>query len=728
MNYIVMILRTLFFHIDRVVYEGIGIVYYLLLKLARTTIIDSATIEGVYGRIYALIGIFMLFKISLSLINYVLNPDEFIDKEKGMASIVKRIIISLVMLVLIPYGFKEAYALQTIILEDNTLAALIFGEVNNDTAFQIDTAGEKMKFILMYSFFQPNYEGLAQEDGNVDDSLASCAITYEYGDEGSVLMDPDTGVFRLNQECFGKYNSSDGTYSTGNDSDKSAYSKLWDYIDDGDALYQTYAQGIARQNFYLMFRHDIVMMEKEDAEGVYLVDYMSPLSTAIGIAVLWILLMFCIDVSVRSIKLSFYQLIAPIPILSYIDPKSKDGMFSKWLKQCGTTYVSLFIRLLALYMAIFLISQVMKSGIIDVITGERVDDWVIKIFVIVAALMFAKQLPKILEDALGIKGTGDFTINPVKKLEDGMIGGKTLAKPLKAVGALCKGAALGATVGVGTALGVGAAGVLTCQWLRAGAMGKAIMGAARGDKFGKNFSSSYGAGRARKKELDKMKADGVSPWAVRGEKVYNAFHGETRAERVADLEAQGKAIQSYYETIKNQAIACDKTDTTRINPTTGATEYVKSAKTLSKELDEIKKTQIDRTAFHDYVDASGHTVTASDQYNQAVQDQMRAVQDKEKELENRINDLAQGRVRTGEKSADQIIASATKSMQALVKQSNELGKSLSSTFVEIPQTLADDRDVVAMFKKSKGTVAQASSGEFTTIKDRGKYADGGGKK
>ncbi len=33
-----------------------------------------------------------------------------------------------------------------------------------------------------------------------------------------------------------------------------------------------------------------------------------------------------------------------------------------------------------------------------------------------------------------------------------------------------------------------------------------------------------------------------------------------------------------------------------------------------------------------------------------------------------------------------------------------------------------------MFKKSKGTVAQASSGEFTTIKDRGKYADGGGKK
>ena len=151
MDYIVQILRTLFFNIDRVVYAGVGNVYDLLLRISSTTILDADTIGGFYQRIYALIGIFMLFKISLSLITYILNPDEFVDKDKGFASIIKRVIISLVMLVLVPYGFKEAYALQAMLLEDNTLASLVFGNVNNN--FAIDSAGEKMKFILMYTFY-----------------------------------------------------------------------------------------------------------------------------------------------------------------------------------------------------------------------------------------------------------------------------------------------------------------------------------------------------------------------------------------------------------------------------------------------------------------------------------------------------------------------------------------------------------------------------------------------
>ena len=106
MEYIVKILRTLFFHIDRVVYEGIGSVYDLLLRIARTTILSDDMIGDFSERIYALIGIFMLFKISISLITYVLNPDEFVDKEKGFSSIIKRVVISLFCLALVPYGFK----------------------------------------------------------------------------------------------------------------------------------------------------------------------------------------------------------------------------------------------------------------------------------------------------------------------------------------------------------------------------------------------------------------------------------------------------------------------------------------------------------------------------------------------------------------------------------------------------------------------------------------------
>ena len=551
MDYIMKILRTICYYIDNVVFEGIGNVYDLLLKIARTSIFNGDTIEGFYEKVYALIGIFMLFKISFSLITYILNPDDFSDKEKGFASIIKRVILSLVMLVLVPYGFQEAYEVQTIILEDNTLAALIFDDIDNDedAIYQIDTAGDKMKYIIMYTFFQPNYSGLAELDAK--DYLASCAITYDRKEDGTVNVEED-GTFVLNKECFGE--APDDKYPVTGD----VYGKFWgeDYADKED-LYQTYAHGIERQNFYLLFKLDIALAQTAEKNGVYLVNYMAPLSTVVGILVLWILLMFCIDIAVRSVKLGFYELIAPIPILSYIDPKTKDGMLSKWFKQVSTTYLSLFMRLLTIYLAIFIINQVFQNGLADVVTGERIHDWWVLIFIIIGTLMFAKQLPKILEDTLGIKGSGDFTLNPIKKLEDGALFGKTLSKPLKGAAAVGKGVARGATIGVGSAALVGAAAAVTGQGFRAGAMSKALWGAAKGEKFGKNFASSYGAGRARKKQLDQMRADGVDPWDVRGAKLYNAFHGESKSEKVKHATEGMKAVQTQYESYEKTAVGVD---------------------------------------------------------------------------------------------------------------------------------------------------------------------------
>ena len=707
MDYIYKILRTICFYIDNVVFEGIGHVYDLLLKIARTSIFNANTIEGFYEKVYALIGIFMLFKISFSLISYILNPDEFSDKDKGFAAIGKRVILSLFMLVLVPYGFQEAYEVQTIILEDNAIAAIVFDDIdNNENAiYQIDTAGDKMKYILMYTFFQPNYSGLSELDSN--DYLASCAITYDRTDDGSVNIEGDTGIFVLNPDCFGTL-SSDDKYPVDGD----VYGKFWgsEYADKED-LYQTYAHGIQRQNFYLLFKLDIALAQTAEKNGVYLVNYMAPLSTVVGIAVLWILLMFCIDIAVRSVKLGFYELIAPIPILSYIDPKTKDGMLSKWFKQVSTTYLSLFMRLFAIYLAIFIINSVFQNGIADVVTGERIHDWWVLIFIVVGTLMFAKQLPKILEDTLGIKGTGDFSLNPIKKLEDGALFGKTLAKPLKGAAAVGKGVARGATIGVGSAALVGAAGLVTGQGLRGGAMGKALWGSAKGEKFGKNFASSYGAGRARKKQLDQMRADGVDPWDVRSAKLYNAFHGESKADKVSTLEGQAKAIQSYYDTIKGQAVSCDSNDgTSYVSATTGRT--IRSAKTISKEIDEMKKTTINRQDF----------ATEAD-YQSAITDQKNRIKAAEGDLEERINWLAAGNS-SGIASADKVIGEATKSMQALVDKSNALGKSLDSGFVEIS---ASGTDVVNMMKQSKGTSAQAGSGKMSDIKDVGKYA-GGSKK
>lgn len=541
MDYIVKILRTLFFNLDKVVYEGIGNVYDLLLKIARTTIFNSETIDGFYTRIYALIGIFMLFKVTLSLINYVVNPDDFVDKEKGIANITKRIIISLVMLVLVPYGFKEAYELQTIILEDNTLLALIFGTPTEQTneissTYMLDSAGDKMKFVLMYTFFQPNYNELYDKTGA--EELSSCAITYQYDDDGSIKVQDSKYV--LNETCFGAI--SDDKYGS------TAFTRLWDNKND---LYQTYAQGVARQNFYLMFKHDIAMIQANESE-TYLINYMAPLSTAVGVAVLWVLLLFCIDVAVRSVKLGFYELIAPIPILSYIDPKSKDGMFSKWIKQCLTTYASLFIRLIALYVAIFIIFEVSSKGITDVITGEKITDWWVCIFIIVGVLIFAKQLPKILEDALGFKGTGDFTLNPLKKLEEGMFAGKAIKRTGATVAAagLAGGAAFASNLITRKNPFSAIAGA-------GSAMGRAAMGGIKGEKFGKNWASSYGGAMKAKQSRADRKSDEVGWGEMMTSKLQQKMGVHTRGEKAESVSKNLQTIQKGYEQYEKTSVGVD---------------------------------------------------------------------------------------------------------------------------------------------------------------------------
>ena len=58
-----------------------------------------------------------------------------------------------------------------------------------------------------------------------------------------------------------------------------------------------------------------------------------------------IMLFFTVDVAIRAIKLGILRIIAPIPIISYVDPKSaKDGSFNNWLKALISTFAELFIK------------------------------------------------------------------------------------------------------------------------------------------------------------------------------------------------------------------------------------------------------------------------------------------------------------------------------------------------------------------------------------------------
>ena len=149
--------------------------------------------------------------------------------------------------------------------------------------------------------------------------------------------------------------------------------------------------------------------------------------------------------AVRAVKFGFLQLIAPIPIISMIDPKSsKSGMMSKWVKNCMNTYLGLFIRIAVVNFVVYIVNLVFSNKV--AIPGGEVGVFV-QIVILFGALMFAKQAPKLLSDLTGIDLKGDFKMNPFSRITSVPVVGNVA----KAGGAIA-----GGIVGAGAGLVGGA--------------------------------------------------------------------------------------------------------------------------------------------------------------------------------------------------------------------------------------------------------------------------------
>ena len=488
------LMRTFFFGLDKIIYNFIPTIYSLLISIARTSILTQADISKMADRIYRLLAVFMVFKVTFSLIMYVVNPDDFSDKSKGVGKLTTNIIISLSLLIITPYIFRWAYDLQTIILEDNSLAVLVFGEESENKSF-INSAGDNMAYITIGPFFTPNT--------SIEELYSCSRLVIRNDSDKKMHVNPDcTGIDRNYEEVNV---DSNGTISG---------SSMLSLVNDSTFSKKTlmnYVAGIENNSLGLVFRQDLALATDKKNEN-YIMDYNFGISSVVGIVILLLLITFCMDVALRSIKLAFLQLIAPVPILSYVDPKSgKDGMFKKWYQMCFKTFLSLFIRLLALYFAVFIISMVSDGKLVDIVDGSYVTSGLISIFIIIGALMFAKQLPKILE-GLGIKldGDGKFFLNPLKKFSEQAVGGKQIL----GLGAAAGAAGLAGAVNFGSrlpqafnknnwrdkdgklTLGKGLKGVgKVVGSTIGGTVGAATRGigkVAKGEKPGKIFSSSYG--------------------------------------------------------------------------------------------------------------------------------------------------------------------------------------------------------------------------------------------
>lgn len=415
---VVGLVNGLFGLISILVYELFVLIYNLFFDIANTQIIRS-TVGAIGKNVYAILGVIMLFKLAFSIITYIINPDQFTNKETGFGAIIKNVFIVIVLIITVPLIFDMALNLQTIILQEDIIGRIITGQAATDTE-EKRTAGGKMAFSIVSGFVRPD---------NSKGELPDCE-NFLSGNKD----DFDKCVTQMKSKA-----------------------KKSSIIDDH------FVKAYDEQKFTQLLNFSLLNAKLSSGELIFTFDWITAI--AVGLFATYIILLFCLDIAVRSVKFTFLQMIAPIPIISYVDPKSKKSVFDKWVNVSVKTYFDLFIRIAAIYLAIFLIQCILAGGDgsltkgmvtitgYDETTGQPIVEnanFFVKIFMIMGTLLFAKQLPKLLEDLTGLKLDGEFQLGMANKLgQVPIVGGRAAAAWTLGRNA----------VGMGAQLGLGAAGV-----------------------------------------------------------------------------------------------------------------------------------------------------------------------------------------------------------------------------------------------------------------------------
>ncbi len=389
--------RSLFALIDRVAYGLLGIMYEILFNVASADIFSNETVRNMYGRIQLILGVFMIFKLAITIIQGILNPDTFTDKKNGFGNIITRVITALVLLaVLTPINIPAArteyeiqlnnngllfgtlYSLQTRILENNTLGRLILGTTEN-------TAGGT-------STNDSTLTGADKQNAKLKQSSNIFTST--------VLK----GFVRINVK------------SDGDKDETNPDSRVCEYIDE-DTL-NIYTAYDASPNEILALINasceapeggalDKVMATYKRLSGrdKYVFAYMPIISTIVAVVFVWILLGEIITIAMRSIKLAVLRIIAPIPIISNIQPSKDGGALGAWTKSLTTTYLELFLHLAVIYFILFLIQDMIVNGVV-INNAKGLVGILSMIFIWIGMFFFIKIAPKFIMNAFGIKSTG----------------------------------------------------------------------------------------------------------------------------------------------------------------------------------------------------------------------------------------------------------------------------------------------------------------------------------
>ena len=356
------IFRRIFIVLDAGIYGILEQIFQLIINLANFDLFDGNVLKEFSTRIYLILGLVMVFKLMISFIQILIEPDKMSDKEKGVGSLLRRVVISLVLIVLVPSIFSTAKKLQNYIIP--IIPKVVVGV-----------------------------------EADVDSSNVDSNATYTAGntldEEGNVMMSTGRLLAYYSFLPFFYY-----------DNDQCNDGSLYGTTSDASlATIHSVGEAVGPVNN---------KCENSTNPDRYRYNYRLLTSTIVGAYLVYVLVTVALQIAIRTIKFGLCQVLAPIPIASYIDPKTSKQSFDKWVQTSIKVYLDLFTRLIVVYFVIFIFrllfdqsDQLVVGEVtsrLSLIMGKygAFQGLLLILFIITGLLQFARQMPKFVSDLLGV--------------------------------------------------------------------------------------------------------------------------------------------------------------------------------------------------------------------------------------------------------------------------------------------------------------------------------------
>jgi len=317
--------------LDNAVYTILAVTYRIWVGITKLDLFGGSEAgkelyDAFTGRIYAIISIAMIFIFAYRLILYILDPDGKYAPSTKSSQLIKRTILSVVLVIIAPVIFKYMGAFQYHVVSNNTIPNIILGTEGGNR--YIDN-GKQLAMITLMGFYHPKNTSYNTFVHNVE--------LPENGDISEVCDKIIVPADQLGDGCEGKAGTN------GNSTVCGAWREaMWSWCNDEKAITPN----------RLLVNKDIRKSIGDD-EGA---EYLWIICTAGGCLVIYFLVSYCISIGTRAVRLGFLEIIAPIPImLRMFDP---DKNFKPWMDEMKKTYLELFLRIAIIAFVIYMCTLV----------------------------------------------------------------------------------------------------------------------------------------------------------------------------------------------------------------------------------------------------------------------------------------------------------------------------------------------------------------------------------